>query len=229
MVSFCVSPVLSLCYFSSHYLATHTPHTDWTLCYFYVRMAYRQRWYGSILTAEDLRVHKTDLSTAHSASEHLSAHRHECLRAESNFCVREARIVSVTNDWLIREELCNYIWASNRASHARAHLWHSESPECKLKLRGKHHLFKLTWKWGFILSRCVYRDSALAERQQQLWFSAGPHRRHSGTVLSCRSPIFAQSPLYNECIECRRAEKYALGNVYGHIAWVKTQAGLCPV
>lgn len=54
-----------------------------------------------------------------SASQHLRVHRHGFVRAELDLCMWEDRILSVTDDLSMQEELCNYIWTSNRDSDAR--------------------------------------------------------------------------------------------------------------
>lgn len=72
--------------------------------------------YRSIATTKDLRGHKTNFERNSACA--LRAHRHGFVSAELDLCVREDRIVSVTDDLSMQEELCNYFWGSNRDSHA---------------------------------------------------------------------------------------------------------------
>ncbi len=103
-----------------------------------------QRHHGSILTTKDLRGHKTNLNTTQSASRPLRARKHGFERAETGLCARDDRIVSVTGDLSMQEELCSYILTLVMIKAARIQFWQSESPQCKLKLRAERHLYSLT-------------------------------------------------------------------------------------
>lgn len=101
---------------------------------------------------DDKRFESTKWFTQ-SVGQHLWAHRHGFVRAELYLCGKGDRIGR--DDLSTQEELYNYIWASDRDSHADNNksclrsFWQSERPEHKL--RAEPQLFNLTYKRRFIL------------------------------------------------------------------------------
>lgn len=53
------------------------------------------------------------------AQRESECYRQGVVRAEWDLCTREDRIMSGTDDLSMQEELCNYIWSSNRDPHTR--------------------------------------------------------------------------------------------------------------
>ena len=89
---------------------------------------------GSTLTTKDSREHKTNLDAIQSW-------------IYKSWIRGEDRIVSMKDTSSTWQEWCNYIWASNKNSHACNDL----SCWCSLKLEAKHQLFNLAWKSRVIL------------------------------------------------------------------------------
>lgn len=99
--------------------------------------------------------------------------RHGSVRAELDLYTREDRIMSVTDDFSMQEELCNYIWATSRDSRARNNQSYSRWLVAAWFPWAESHLFNLTWKLkvSLIWGGWVYCDRILLTESYEtyLW------------------------------------------------------------